>query len=226
MTQNLSLPDPGRFGLASFAELLPSRDPIIGESPGAFAGFRESMMIALAPFTPYECVVAENLIAIEWEILQHRQMRDAALRKKMRDVIQKAVIERNKHRYALALDEAWDVHVEAGGTEEDWEDPFEFDTDAADREGEDLAERAVSTDPGRCSEAHEEIAAMGLQPIELMSQAYSQYSSPIHKHDEKLQELERRRREVKRDYDVLQKSRPVENVLPDADESDTEILEG
>lgn len=28
-------------------------------------------MRALVPFTPKECVIAEKLIAIEWELLQH-----------------------------------------------------------------------------------------------------------------------------------------------------------
>ena len=35
-----TLPDPLRFKLASFAELLPPRDPVVGEAPGTFEGFR------------------------------------------------------------------------------------------------------------------------------------------------------------------------------------------
>ena len=31
--------DPRAFGLSSFAKLLPARDPIIGEIPGAFTAF-------------------------------------------------------------------------------------------------------------------------------------------------------------------------------------------
>lgn len=63
-TQNL--PDPLRFNLASFAELLPARDPVIGEAPGSFGGFRQGMLQSLGPATPYECVIAENLVQIEW----------------------------------------------------------------------------------------------------------------------------------------------------------------
>lgn len=52
MSKDLALPSPERFGLSSFAELLPAREPIIGEGPGSFADFREGMMRAFLPFTP------------------------------------------------------------------------------------------------------------------------------------------------------------------------------
>ena len=58
---------------------------------------------------------------------------------------------------------------------------------------------------------------MGLQPIELMSEAYLNWQGPVPKHDEKIRELERRRREVKRDYDALQKARSVEADIPEAE---------
>jgi len=44
---------------------------------------------------------------------------------------------------------------------------------------------------------------------------------PISKHEDKLQELERRRREVKRDFDGLQKARPIEVEAIEA-----EVIEG
>ena len=81
----LAVPDPHAFGLSSFAELLPARDPIIGEVPGAFARFHAVMMLELAPATPYECVIAENLIALEWEMLQHRRMRNTCIREVTRE---------------------------------------------------------------------------------------------------------------------------------------------
>ena len=83
---------PTRFNLTSFAELLPARDHIIGEDPGSFDGFHGGMMQSLAPVTPYEGVIAENLIAIEWELLQHRRMRDAGLRQIIRKAICDAVV--------------------------------------------------------------------------------------------------------------------------------------
>ena len=48
MSNDLSPPSPDRFGLVSFSELLPPRDPIIGEDPGSFDGFHEGIGDTLA----------------------------------------------------------------------------------------------------------------------------------------------------------------------------------
>ena len=96
-------------------------------------------MQSLAPVTPYEGVIAENLIAIEWELLQHRRMRDAGLRMIIRDHIRRAVIKREKA--------AWEAHEEAGGTDDDWEEPFSFDKQAAKDMGDALADRAEPARP-------------------------------------------------------------------------------
>ena len=54
-----------------------------------------------------------------------------------------------------------------------------------------------------------------MSPIDLMSEAYVSYLSPSGKHDDKVQELERRRRDVRRDYDALQRARPIEGEVID-----------
>ena len=43
-----------------------------------------------------------------------------------------------------------------------------------------------------------------------MGEAYAHAESQADWHDAKIQDLERRRREVKGDYDRLQKTRPIE----------------
>ena len=105
------------------------------------------MMQSLAPVTPYEGVIAENLIAIEWELLQHRRMRDAGLRMIIRDHIRRAVIKREEAAFEAALEEAWEAHEEAGGTDDDWEEPFSFDKQAAKDMGDALADRAEPARP-------------------------------------------------------------------------------
>jgi hypothetical protein len=215
MSKDLALPSPARFGLASFAELLPAREPIIGEAPSSFAGFREGMMRALIPFTPYECVIAENLIAIEWELLQHRRMRLASLRKEIQAVVCTAIIKREQERHDEALDAAWDKYIAAGGDEDKWEDPFTFDEAAARKKADDLATRVTSPDPDVQTTAQDEMLELGLEPLQLMSDAYLKSNTPAVKHDLKVQQLEGRQREVKRDYDLLQKTRPVDGEIID-----------
>lgn len=102
---------------------------------------------------------------------------------------------------------AWDSHVEAGGTEDDWEEPLEFDLEAAAQEGAALAARATSRDSDVQAAACEEIAALGMDAVEVMSAAYSRFEADIREHDRKVQELERRRRDVQRDFDALRKLR-------------------
>ena len=210
MTSYVALPDPAPFDLASFADLLPVREHIIGEDPDTFDGFHAGMMQSLLPATPYESVIAENLIAIEWELLQHRRMRDAALRNIVRIAICQAVVARLKNAFQEELDEAWEKFEAAGGSEDDWEDPFDFDVKAAKIAGEDLVDRANSRDKVVWEEAYEEISDLGLKPLELMSRAYQSDASDVASHDDKYQELERRRRDVKRDLDALQKARPID----------------
>ena len=113
MPNDLTPPDPARFDLQSFADLLPARAPILGEDPGSFEGFRAGMMQSLLPMTPYEGVIAENLIAIEWKLLQHRRMRDAGLRKVVRNHVIEAVVTREEAVHDAELDDAWEAHEAA-----------------------------------------------------------------------------------------------------------------
>lgn len=39
MSNHLTPPDHAHFGLISFADLLPTKDHIMGEDPGSFDGF-------------------------------------------------------------------------------------------------------------------------------------------------------------------------------------------
>jgi hypothetical protein len=213
MSQDLPTTPPTAFGLESFADLLPVRDPIPGEDPGSFEGFRAAMMASLIPGTPYECVIAENLIAIEWELLQHRRMHNVSLRKLIEDAIVKAVVSWKSDEHEAALDDAWERHVEAGGTEDDWREGSDFDDDAAEEAGEDLAARAMSRDPKVQARAYEEVSALGMDPVEIMGEAYRSLDRSVFRHSNMLAHLERRRREVKRDFDALQRSRPVEATV-------------
>ncbi|MFT7106325.1 MAG: hypothetical protein ACJAVT_000844 [Yoonia sp.] len=167
-------------------------------------------MQSLLPMTPYEGVIAENLIAIEWELLQHRRMRDGGLRRVVRDRVSDAVVKREEAAHDAELDEAWDAHEARGGTEDDWEQPFSFDREAARAAGQTLAQNAVSRDPGTFQAACAEIEGMGFDVVSLMSEAYLSYEGSVTEHENKLPGLERRRRDVMRDYDTLQRARPVE----------------
>ena len=172
--------DPLDFGLASFADVLPKRDTIPGEAAGSFVVFQAQLMHTLTPFTPYEFVVAENLISIEWEILQHRKMRERCLRNLLGKEIAKE----------LARLRGYD------GKREGAEPP-------------DLPKRALDPNPEIASKAHQELEEMGIDLLDLMGKSLSSGNYDLHFHEIKLPQLETRRRQVRSDFDALQKARPI-----------------
>ncbi len=271
MTKNLPKPDPADFGFTTFSNLIGKREPIVGETTLPFDNFHDQLFSTLQPKTPYEAVIAENLIAIEWEIFQRRRMRDATLRSMTVTAITDAVVHREKSGWRQAVDAertAWvaakeeEDDMEDGGldsndaedaetgfrenmtaklfpedkaflrqiwrgkrkadeqqADEDDDDGFEyeeFDEYAAQELGADLARRVVDPDVKIRSKAEEELIELGLSAVEIMSEAYRTNHRGVDHHDEKIQELERRRRQVKADFDALQKARPV----------DVEVIEG
>jgi hypothetical protein len=205
MSKVVAKPDPAKFSLASFADLLSTRGVIVGEEPGSFDSFHEGMMRSLMPATPYEWVISENLIAIEWELLQHQRMRNANLRQITHEAISRAVV---AHRQ--------DAHDTAGGAEFETARVALFDKEAAEVEGEDLANRAISSDLKIQAVAYAEITGLGMDPLQVMSEAYRSSDLRVAHHHLEIQQLERRRREVKREFDALQRVRPLDAQVIDA----------
>lgn len=222
---SVSAPDPGRFNLTSFADILPRRDPIVGEDPGSFSMFHAGMTQSLAPATPYECVVAESLICIEWELLQLRRMRDAALRETIREQICEAFVIAHETIHQHFLTQNLEDHLSGGGTKEDWEPPEDFDADAAEEAGQDLATRASSHDPQVQAEAYEEIEALGITPLDLMLMAYHGERDSLDDQDARIRDREQRRHEMMRDFDRLQSARRIASAVEDAEVIEAEVIE-
>jgi hypothetical protein len=225
VTKRTTLADPRRFDLASFAELLPARDPIAGEDPGSFAGFHAGMMASLAPVTPYECTLAENLIAIEWERLQHRRMRDASLRNAIREAICAAFLAKHGAILMGELEEDLQMHLESGGKDEDWSEPFEIDEDALREEGEALAQKAMSPDAAQQTVAWDEMTKLGIAPVDLMGEAYRDARGDAMRHEPRIVDLEKRAREVRRDFETLQKAQPFEARAVREDVVDADVVD-
>ena len=216
MSKKLKKPDPRDFNLESFADLVSGKLAIVGEDAGTFEAFRSGLLASLAPMTPYECVIAENLISIEWELLQQRRMREAALRRTLRRAIDVAMSKLREAEYDAELAQLWEEHVSSGGGEHDWEEVPPFDEEAALDEAWDLFIRATSPEIDVREGAYAFISELGVEPIDLMSKAFRGLGNDSEYHDQKVQNLERRRREVKRDLDDLQRARPIEGTSDQA----------
>ena len=188
--KSVAAPDPGRFNLTTFADILSHREPIVGEVPGSYALFHAGLTQSLAPATPYEAVVAESLIRIEWELLQHRRMRDASLRASIRKQICKAVTTALEVIYNQEVAQDLEDHLVGGGEDEAWDHPGDFDEDAAEEVGRDLAARADSQDPQVQAEAYEEIEALGITPLDLMRMAYNRDRHTLDTMDDRIRDRE------------------------------------
>ena len=71
----------------------------------------------------------------------------------------------------------------------------------------------MSRDPEAQARAYEKVSALGMDPVDLMGEAYRSRDRSVTHHDNWLRELEGRRREIKRDFDALQRARPVEATV-------------
>ena len=61
---------PSDFGLNSFQELIYQTPTRAGDHLDDLDAFRDALLIDLAPMRPHEAVMAENIVMIEWDIVQ------------------------------------------------------------------------------------------------------------------------------------------------------------
>ena len=64
-----------------------------------------------------------------------------------------------------------------------------------------------------------------MDPMQVMSEAYRTLSMGVTQHDLEIRDLERRCREVKPDFDLLQKTRPFDAPLIDANVREEPFVE-
>lgn len=210
MANDLSNTPPEAFGFASFSELLAPRHPLLGEDVEDKESFRDGLLATLMPMSPYEATVAENLIAIEWDLYQHRELRRYEMQQTTVTAVTHAFRDALQETYDAEMDAHYDVFVDEGGVRDDWEAPYDFDSDAVAERVADVVEGVFSVDAERREHAHQAMRSIGFDPHEHLSKALTSDYGRAPRHDEALQTLEKRRREVMRDYERLQMMRPVE----------------
>lgn len=158
------------------------------ESSETFDSLREALFSDLAPRTPYETLLAEQLVTLEWDGLRHRRMRDSLLRSEFRDLAHGAV-------------NSGQVRKRLG---------FEI-RHGLENEGFDL----VSDDPERRDAAQNKIDEAQIPRAEIMAKAYQSLAKDLEPHERQISELEIRRRKLRADYEALTAKRasaPIEDA--------------
>ena len=69
------------FGSLAINDLLPERPALIGEFSPAYEAFRGATITDLAPMTKYEFLLAQQLVDLNWSILQAKISADVELSK-------------------------------------------------------------------------------------------------------------------------------------------------
>lgn len=208
MPDDLTNTQPADFGLTSFRDLLPKRAPFPGEPAALFAPFRQQLLAALEPATPYECVLADGLVELEWELQQHRRMRDEQIRKSLAGIVREAWRNVLSQRHEALLDAEWEEWIEAGKSEDDFEGS-PFDNDEATGEAIEMALRLLDDDLETASAAQAECVAAGISLIGLLSDAHNGHKPEYRFHEEKVNDLEQRRRRLMADYRGMQDARAL-----------------
>ena len=162
-------------------QLLPDEDAT------TFEALRDVLFADLAPGTPYERLLARNLVDLEWEALRHRRFRDHLIRAEYRDI---AV-------GGFQKGEDW-LYSQLVPSETDKTNAFAL----------------VNSDPKPLVAAEKELAKLQISPSEILAKAYKKLSRDLEPHERQLAEIEVRRRRLREDYDRLKaaKAKPVEDA--------------
>lgn len=162
------------------------------ENAADHAALRAALVAELAPRTVYETALAETLVRYQWEIARLMRFRDSALLATYRDLALKAWIK---------------------------DDPSAFlrDSDAS-AEDRALIRDLVSADPKVRLEAEQEFRECGWEPADVLGLAYARSPGAL-KLDDRIADVERRRRILRDDYVQLRISDPGVEI------EDAEVLD-
>ena len=209
MAHDLNPTPGGDFGSLDINDLLPERPALIGEFSPAYEAFREATIADLAPVTKYEYLQALQLADLNWAILQAKASADVELSSGTERIVRAQLNaklegdgEREYRRQLLAFEEA-------GGDEDDFEDPVDWD--AIEEKIEDTVAGLKSRNPSEREAATATAIALGVDPRLVLS-AQLLNNSGYRRHSEKLPDLEKRARLLSAEYREVQKSRPIDVV--------------
>ncbi|MDB0017995.1 hypothetical protein N9D84_01955 [Planktomarina temperata] len=197
------------FGSLAIHDLLPERPALIGEFSLAYEAFREATIADLAPVTRYEYLQALQLADLNWAILQAKASAEVELSTATERTIWAQLNsklegdgEREYRRQLYAFEEA-------GGEEDDFEDPVDWD--AIEQNIENIMTALKSRGLAEREAATAEAIALGVDPRLVLS-AQLLNNSGYRRHSEKLPDLEKRARLLSAEYREVQKSRPIDVV--------------
>jgi hypothetical protein len=199
----------GDFGSLAIHDLLPERPALIGEFSLAYEAFREATIADLAPVTRYEYLQALQLADLNWAILQAKASAEVELSTGTVRIVRAQLNAKFEGEAEREYDRLLRAFEEAGGDEDDFEDPVDWD--AIEQNIENIMTGLKSRDPVKRQAATVEAIALGVDPRLVLS-AQLLNNSGYRRHSEKLPDLEKRARLLSAEYREVQRSRPIDVV--------------
>ncbi|MDB2398554.1 hypothetical protein N9W18_01325 [Planktomarina sp.] len=199
----------GDFGSLAINNLLPERPALIGEFSFAYEAFREATVSDLAPVTRYEYLQALQLADLNWAILQAKASAEVELCAGTERTVRAQLNAKLEGDGEREYDRQLIAFEEAGGDEDDFEDPVDWE--AIDEKFEGIMAGLKSKVPAEREAATAEAIALGVDPRLVLS-AQLLNNSGFRRHSEKLPDLEKRARLLSAEYREVQKSRPIDVV--------------
>ena len=166
----------------------------VSESPQDYEALRAAYFAELKPATAYETSLAENLVRYEWEMTRLRRFRDTAVLAQFRDLALKTLVTGDPNGYLPSGTATEDDHLLV-------RDLVSLDHDERRMAEEDFRKRCT------------------WEPADLFGLAYAR-ATAVTKLEERIADIERRRRLLRADYAALKAVSAYRTV------GDAEVVEG
>lgn len=169
----------GELHGATFRDFFPTSEVWADEEQATLDKLKAALLSDLDPHTPYQHVVAENLVELEWEKMRYRRIRDSLLNTALKETT------------TQALSGQVDFFASVRGE---------------DRE---TARDLTSRDLVKQKSARETLANKDISISELVTAAYQTCLRDLAFFDAQIAEVETRRRKLRMDYDLLKSKHAV-----------------
>jgi hypothetical protein len=150
------------------------------ENADSFEYLRKALFQDLEPKSPYEQLLAEQMVALEWDAVRYRRLRDNLLKIEFREL----------SKGAFARGAIGRVHST-------------LETEKSKAHVRDL----VAQDSDRRQSALTFLADFEITPSEIMAKAYQHVAKDLEVFERQIAETETRRRKLREDYDRVRGAR-------------------
>lgn len=155
-------------------------DVLPDENADNFEYLRQVLFQDLDPQSPYEQLLAEQMVALEWDAVRYRRLRDSLLRDEFRE-FSIGTFTFKRIGLARSIDE--------------------------DKKYETQARDLVAQDSKRRQSALNVLVDMEITPSEIMAKAYQSVAKDLEVFERQIAETEKRRRKLREDYDRVRGAR-------------------